>query len=41
MAEDSRAKTERNRVDKKESLKKKKRKDVQNKKLIADPYETI
>ena len=34
-------KTERNQVDKQKSLKKKKREDVQIKKLITAPYEAI
>ena len=41
MTEDSRVKTERNRVDKLKSLKKKERKDVQKKKLIGAPREPI
>ena len=41
MAEGIRVKTERNRVDKKKSLKKKKGEDVRNMKLIAAPCETI
>ena len=41
MAEDPRVNTERNQVDKQESLKKKKRKDVQSKKWIAAPCEAI
>ena len=39
MAEYSRVKTEKNRVDKLKSLKKKKKEDVQIKKLIAAPCE--
>ena len=41
MVENQRVKTERNRVDKQKSPKKKKREDVQNKKLIADLCEAI
>ena len=41
MAEYSRVKTEKNRVDKLKSLKKKKKEDVQIKKLIAAPCEAI
>ena len=41
MTEDSRVKTERNQVGKLKNLKKKKRKDVQKKKLIGAPCEAI
>ena len=41
MVENQRVKTERNRVDKQKSPKKKKREDVQNKKLIAATCEAI
>ena len=41
MTEDSRVKTERNQVDKFEGMKKKKKEDVQCKKLIAAPREAI
>ena len=41
LAEDSIVKTERNRVDKQTSLKKKKREYVQIKKLIAAPCKAI
>ena len=41
MNEDSRAKPERSWVANLKSLKKKKKKDIQKKKLIADPCETI
>ena len=41
MAEDSRVKTERNGVDKSKRLKKKKREDVRNEKLIAAPCGAI
>ena len=41
MAEDLRVKTEINRVDKQKTLKKKKREDIQIKKLIAAPCEAI
>ena len=41
MAKDSSVSTERNRVDKQQSMKKKKREDVQNKKLIAAPCEAL
>ena len=41
MAEDSRVKTDRNRVDKQNSPKKKKGEGVQSKKLITVPCEVI
>ena len=41
MAEDAKAKAERNTVDKLKLLKKKKRKDVQKKKLIGAPCKEI
>ena len=41
MAEDSRLKAERNRVDKQKSLTKKKREDIQIKMMITAPCETI
>ena len=41
MTEDAKAKAERNTVDKLKRLKKKKRKDVQKKKLIGAPCKAI
>ena len=41
LAEDSVVETEKNQVDKEKSLKRKKREDVQIKKLIAVPCESI